>query len=135
MADFTVSKDGILYARHIPSAEAWKDGLNFFSDDEEFVQVGTWQYEQGKELLAHAHNRVDRNVSHTQEVLYVRRGSLLARIYDQHDVLIKEITAGEGDILVLLRGGHGYEILESGTQVLEIKNGPYVGAEADRRRL
>ena len=43
--------------------------------------------------------------------------------------------ASEGDILILLTGGHGYEILTEGTQVLEVKNGPYVGAEADRRRL
>jgi hypothetical protein len=35
----------------------------------------------------------------------------------------------------LLRGGHGYEILEDGTQVLEVKNGPYLGPDVDRRRL
>ena len=36
---------------------------------------------------------------------------------------------------MLLRGGHGYEILEDGTQVLEVKNGPYLGPDVDRRRL
>jgi hypothetical protein len=41
----------------------------------------------------------------------------------------------EGDILILLQGGHGYEILEDGTQVLEVKNGPYIGADLDRRRF
>jgi len=39
------------------------------------------------------------------------------------------------ETLILLKGGHGYEILEDGTRVLEVKNGPYPGAEVDRRRL
>ncbi len=135
MTATTVEQDGIVYARHIPAETAWQEGLNFFSADEDFIQVGSWQYEAGKELLAHAHNPVDRSFTHTQEVLYVRRGSLKAIIYNNDDQQIREIKAGEGDILVLLNGGHGYEILEPGTQVLEIKNGPYLGADVDRRRL
>ena len=37
--------------------------------------------------------------------------------------------------MICLEGGHGYEILEDNTRVLEIKNGPYPGPEKDRRRL
>ena len=48
---------------------------------------------------------------------------------------VEKLIAKEGDTLILLRGGHGYKVLEDGTQVLEIKNGPYVGAEKDRRRI
>jgi hypothetical protein len=65
----------------------------------------------------------------------VRRGRLRARIYSPDDRLLATLEAGEGDLLMLLRGGHGYEILEDGTQVLEVKNGPYLGPERDRRRL
>lgn len=130
-----IEQDGIVYARHIPADTAWNDGLNFFSENNEFVQVGTWQYPAGKELLAHAHNEVKREVPWTQEVLYIRKGSILAKIYNNQDELIQEITAVAGDIMILLTGGHGYQILEDGTQVLEVKNGPYVGAEQDRRRL
>lgn len=130
-----IVQDGIVYARHIPAEAAWNDGLNFFSENNEFVQVGTWQYPAGKELLAHAHNEVKREVPWTQEVLYIRKGSILAKIYNNKDELIQEITANTGDIMILLTGGHGYQILEDGTQVLEVKNGPYVGAEQDRRRL
>jgi len=65
----------------------------------------------------------------------VRAGRIKAEIFDTADQKLSELEAGAGDILVLLRGGHGYEIMEDGTQVLEIKNGPYVGANADRRRL
>jgi hypothetical protein len=129
-------KDGeIVLARHIPAADAWGEGLKFFSPDEDYEQVGTWGYDTGKKLLAHTHNEVSREVLWTQEVLYIRAGCLRAEIFNTKDQKVSELVATSGDILILLRGGHGYEILEEGTQVLEIKNGPYVGAEADRRRL
>ncbi|OFY43549.1 MAG: hypothetical protein A2X18_06290 [Bacteroidetes bacterium GWF2_40_14] len=121
-------------ARHIPS-ESWSEGLGFYSMDDEFVQVGSWQYNQGKELLKHIHNQVERSVDRTQEVLYIKRGSIKAKIYTLDEVFVEELIVKQGDTLILLNSGHGYEILEDGTQVLEIKNGPYLGAERDRRRF
>jgi hypothetical protein len=135
MAIREISQDGIILARHIPSEDAWKDGLSFFSENEEFIQAGTWGYDAGKELKAHAHNLVTREVLWTQEVLYIRRGRVRAEVYNLQDEKIDELIGGSGDVMILLRGGHGYEILEDGTQVLEVKNGPYVGADADRRRF
>lgn len=129
------ANEGLVLARHVPEADAWGDGLKFFSPDGDYQQVGTWGYGQGKQLLAHSHKEVSREVLWTQEVLYIRKGRVRATIYDTRDARVAELEAGAGDLLVLLRGGHGYEILEDGTQVLEIKNGPYVGADADRRRL
>lgn len=123
-----------LIARYVP-ADAWSQGLSFFSKDEEYVQVGTWVYDEGKKLLPHIHNNAKREISHTQEVLYVRKGSLLASVYNTNGEFIEKITVYEGDVMILLNGGHGYEILDKDTQVLEIKNGPYLGAEVDRRRI
>ena len=48
---------------------------------------------------------------------------------------LRSFEAAEGDVVVLLWGGHGYSVLEDNTQVLEVKTGPYVGAELDRRRI
>jgi len=56
-------------------------------------------------------------------------------VYDQAGRAVEEIVAREGDLLIMLRGGHGYEIIEDDTQVLEVKNGSYPGPEADRTRL
>ena len=129
-------KEGeIVLARHIPSHAAWKDGLNFFSLNEDFIQVGIWGYGAGKELKAHIHNEVNREVLWTQEVLFVRKGRLRANIFDTKENKIAELEVNSGDVIILLRGGHGYDILDDGTQVLEIKNGPYVGPDMDRRRL
>jgi len=130
-----IIEGGITLARHIPSEVAWKEPLAFFSGEDEFVQVGTWNYESGKKLMAHRHNLVPRTVDWTQEVLYVRSGRIRASVYDGNEKLITTLEAGPGDILILLNGGHGYEILEDGSQVLEVKNGPYLGPEVDRRRF
>lgn len=136
MAEVVEVKEGdLILARHIPADVAWRDGLNFFSPDEDFIQVGTWGYGAGTELKAHIHNEVRREVLWTQEVLFVRKGRLRANIFDTKQNKVAELNVEAGDVIILLRGGHGYDILEDGTQVMEIKNGPYVGADADRRRI
>lgn len=135
MAIKEVKQCDLILARYIPADEAWSGGLNFFSPDEDYIQVGTWGYDEGKELLAHTHNEVERQVLWTQEVLYVRKGRIQVQVYNTDEELVDEWPASAGDIVILLRGGHGYHILEDGTQVLEVKNGPYVGADRDRRRL
>lgn len=135
MAVIEVKEGDMVLARHIPANAAWNEGLNFFSQDSEFIQVGTWGYGEGKELKAHIHNEVSRQVLWTQEVIFVRSGKLRARIYNTEEQLVEQLIVVAGDVIILLRGGHGYDILENGTQVLEIKNGPYVGADLDRRRL
>ena len=136
MSEIIEIKDwDLVLARHIPASAAWKDGLNFFSQDEDFIQVGVWGYGAGKELKAHIHNEVKREVHWTQEVLFVRIGKLRANIFNTSETKVADLEVNAGDIIILLRGGHGYEILVEGTQVLEIKNGPYVGPDRDRRRL
>ncbi len=128
-------KDGdTILAKLIPN-EDWVEGLAFFSDDSDFIQVGTWGYDAGKELLGHVHNNFERKAFVTQEVLYIRKGKVKAKIYDLNDKPVDEVEAKEGDTMILLNGGHGYSILEDGTQVLEVKNGPYAGPDKDRRRL
>lgn len=125
----------VVLARYISAEDAWQPGLSFFSSDDEYLQVGTWGYDSPKELLAHTHNEVHRTVPWTQEVIFIKKGSIKSEIYDLSNQKIDEIICHSGDIIILLRGGHGYHILEDDTQVLEIKNGPYVGAEKDRVRL
>ena len=129
-----IKENGVIFAKHI-SLKDFDKGLAFYSDDNDFVQVGTWSYPSGKELLAHNHNLVERTINRTQEVLFIIKGRILAEIYNEDDQKIDSFEAQEGDIVILLNGGHGYKILEDNTQVLEIKNGPYLGPEKDRRRI
>ncbi len=129
------NKSDQVLARHV-SADEWdKGGLQFYSKDDEYLQVGTWVYDAGKQLLAHAHHDVRREITRTHETLYVKRGRIEARVYNEARELVDTREVREGELLTLMWGGHGYTILENGSQVLEIKNGPYVGAERDRVRF
>jgi len=127
------SNDGLL-AKMIPQSE-WKEGSHFFSEAHDYLQVGTWRYSAGKTLGPHIHNEVQRTIHHTSEVIFVYNGSIMASVYDGQKQLVKQVVLKEGDTLILLKGGHGYEILEDDTRVLEIKNGPYPGPELDRRLI
>ncbi len=111
----------------------WQEGLNFLSQSSDYQQVGTWWYNAGKKLNAHIHLPEQRVVLYTQEVLFIKKGAVRAYIYSQDETLVHTADLFEGDVIVLLRGGHGYRILQDGTKVLEVKNGPYVGADKDRR--
>lgn len=130
-----ISIGGALIARHFKAEELRKPGLSFFSDDHDGVQVGIWNYDTGKILTPHIHNTIEKTSNRTSEVLFVISGSIHADIYDEAENIVAEFQVSTGDILVCLQGGHGYQVLEPGTQVLEVKNGPYFGPEIDRRRI
>ena len=115
--------------------DEWKKGLNFYSQNNDFIQAGTWGYEKGKVLLPHIHLKVERTANKTQEVVFIKTGRVLAKIYAENGKLVKAIELSKNDTIIMLNGGHGYDILENDTYVLEIKNGPYVGAEKDRKRF
>jgi hypothetical protein len=129
-----VRSNGRILARHV-TAEDIAEGLSFFSEPEDFVQVGSWLYGNGKDLKRHIHNEVPRQVTRTQEVLVVISGAVRAAIYDEAGALADSLTVKAGEVLILLGGGHGYDVLQDQTRVIEIKNGPYPGAERDRRRF
>jgi quercetin dioxygenase-like cupin family protein len=130
----TISSGGVTLAKLIKPEDV-KSGLTFFSEDSDYLQVGTWEYEAGKELLAHTHNRVERAVERTHEAIAVMNGSLEATIYTLEGNEVEKIVLEKGDVLILLESGHGYKVLEDNTRVLEVKNGPYLGAEVDRRGI
>ena len=126
-----IIKDGLLLARHIRPGD-FRKGLAFYSENEEYLQVGTWRYDGGHQLRAHIHNKVTRDITHTQEVVIVLSGKMAARIFDEQRQLVDTVTVCQGEILVLLNGGHDYTILEDDTRILEIKNGPFLGKDIDK---
>lgn len=129
-----IKKNGVVLARHI-FVNDFSDSQGFFSKNDEFIQVGAWKYDSGKNINSHIHNRFSRSVNRTCEVLYVISGALKVRIYDLDKQFVEEFTVKMGETLILLECGHGYNVLEDNTRVLEVKNGPYFGAEHDRERF
>lgn len=112
--------------------EDWSEGLNFITDNNLFIQVGSWWYQKGKNLAKHQHNIVPRESNITQEMVFVKSGSMLASIYDQELNLIEELELKAGDLAIMAYGAHGYKILEDNTKIIEAKNGPFVSVEVDK---
>ena len=113
----------------------WVPQLNFITSDSDFQQVGIWGYDKGKILLPHIHLETKKEAARSQEVIFIRRGRLKADLFNENEKLFKSVELIEGDTMILLAGGHGYEILENNTQVLEVKNGPFMGVEKERKRI
>jgi hypothetical protein len=113
----------------------WEEGLNFASAEEDYQQVGFWNYNKGQKLQAHLHLIAPRQVLKTQEIIFVKQGKMRADIYSEKEKFLQSIELKAGDTCIFLNGGHGYEILENNTKVLEIKNGPYLGKEKDKKLI
>jgi hypothetical protein len=127
-----ISHENSILAKIVRDA-GWEEGLHFASSETEFEQVGIWGYNRGWKSKPHSHTVKHRSVTRTQEVLFVIEGAVRADIYTEDAQLLKSVDLRKGDILILLNGGHGYEILENKTRVLEVKNGPYLGVDQDRK--
>jgi len=40
-----------------------------------------------------------------------------------------------GDLMVMIAGAHGFEILEPDTRIIECKNGPFISVEKDKKLI
>ena len=76
----------------------------------------------------HYHLPRERTIVGTPEVLVVRSGRCRLDVYDDELQPVESLELGEGDIMVMVGGGHGFEMLED-TVLIEIKQGPYLGAD------
>jgi hypothetical protein len=115
--------------------EDWKKGLNFITPDDLFVQVGSWWYDKGEVLDRHTHNEFERVATRTQESVYVRKGSMRVTLYSERREALEAFDLREGELAVFAYGGHGYEILEDDTQVIETKNGPFIDVATDKTKF
>jgi len=104
------------------------DGIRFFTPPSLSQQLAFMSHPAGKTIKAHVHNRVERNVEYTQEVLFIRRGKLRIDFYDKNRKYYQSRVAGAGDVLLLIGGGHGFQVLED-VEMFEVKQGPYVGED------
>jgi hypothetical protein len=103
----------------------------FFTPGNYSQQLGIIKYPSGGKIKPHYHNRVIREVHYTQEVLVIRKGKVQVNLFDHNLVYICNVVLSVGDVILLASGGHGFEMLED-CEMLEIKQGPYNGVEADK---
>ena len=95
-------------------------------------QVGFVVYPGGGEIDPHTHRPIERRITGTAEVLVVRKGRCEVDLFDDDRCLVATRELREGDILILIGGGHGFRMIED-TVLLEVKQGPYLGLDEKER--
>ena len=104
----------------------------FLTPPEFKQQVGFIVYPAGGEIQRHVHRPLERHLVGTSEVLIVRRGRCEIDLYNDERQLVAVRELGQGDIMLMVTGGHGFRMLEN-TVFLEVKQGPYTGLEEKER--
>lgn len=105
-----------------------KEGIHFFTPNDFSQQLGYMNRPKGYAIPPHRHNLVERKVTLTQEVLYIKSGKVRVDFYDDDQNYLKSRVLDAGDVILLAAGGHGFEMLEE-SEIIEVKQGPYCGEE------
>ncbi len=119
--------DGILYALII-RGNFDAPGIHFFTEDTAPQQLAYMHHPAGKPIAPHLHLPVERRIGTTSETLVVRKGRLRVDLYREDRSFLESRVLSGGDIILLCAGGHGFDCLEE-TEMVEIKQGPYAGAD------
>jgi mannose-6-phosphate isomerase-like protein (cupin superfamily) len=127
-----VEHDGQLFAMIVRN-HFRKPGITFFTDDELSQQMGFMRHPVGKVIEPHVHNHISRSVNYTQEALFIRSGKIRVDFYSDAQNYLFSHVLQSGDVILLVSGGHGFEILEE-VEMIEIKQGPYAG-DRDKTRF
>jgi mannose-6-phosphate isomerase-like protein (cupin superfamily) len=114
----------------IVRADYDQSGIQFFTPSTFSQQLAAMSYAPGKVIGAHTHNPVRREVFNTQEALFIRKGKLRVDFYDRKQQYRTSRILDAGDVILLISGGHGFEVLEA-LNMIEVKQGPYAG-DADK---
>jgi mannose-6-phosphate isomerase-like protein (cupin superfamily) len=108
-------------------------GIHFFTPDDLSQQLAFMRHPAGKLIQPHVHNLIPREVHYTQEVLFIRKGTLRVDFYSEQQSYIESRILEAGDVILLIKGGHGFEVVEE-VEMVEVKQGPYVG-DHDKTRF
>ena len=101
--------------------------IEFFSPPSFSQQIGLMTRPAGYRVAPHIHNVVERNISVTQEVLLVRSGNCKVNLFRDDKSIEHSINLFTGDVILLAQGGHEI-VMVTECDILEVKQGPYVGA-------
>lgn len=110
-----------------------KKGIEFFTSDKNPLQLGYMNREKDFVIAPHTHNKVERKINETHEVLIIKSGKIRIDFYTTEKKYLKSTNANIGDVILLTDGGHGFKMLEE-SEIIEVKQGPYIG-DLDKQRF
>lgn len=128
----TVAAAGVTLALIVRGSIA-SPGVSFFTPGNYSQQLAYMQHPAGKTIVPHVHKDVHRAVTKTLEVLFIRKGRLRVDLYDDATTYVESRVLHGGDVILLVAGGHGFEVLEP-VEMFEVKQGPYAGDD-DKVRI
>lgn len=108
------------------------DETTFLTGEDEPFQLGFFVYPKDGKAPRHTHPPVERRLTRTAELLFVRKGRCVLEIYAEGGEPVAERVLSEGDAVYLPSGGHGLRT-EEDTVLLALKQGPYGGPDEKRR--
>lgn len=108
-----------------------REGVEFFTPKEFSQQLGYMKHPPGHKIHPHIHRLSPREIQYTQETLLVKSGRIRVDFYSDGKKYIKSEELKTGDVILLAGGGHGFTFLEE-SELIEIKQGPYLSYEADK---
>jgi hypothetical protein len=124
---------GLSYAIVLRATASSDEKYNFLTGSDNPLQLGVNFYSTGETIKAHYHlPRHLENNSQIQEFLLIGEGRTKLILFDADDhTPFTDVELGPGDMVLLLAGGHGFEVLEP-TKIVEVKQGPYDGRAKDK---
>jgi hypothetical protein len=102
------------------------DTTSFISPESYYQQAGFVVYPKGGVVPRHMHLPLQRHLTGTPETLIIRKGIAEVELYAMDKSYMGTWLLNEGDIIMLVSGGHCLKCLED-TVFFELKQGPYTG--------
>lgn len=128
-----IEYNGQLFAL-ILHANYESEGVNFITSADNPLQLGLLTHKQGSIIKPHVHRNFPKTITTDQEVLHIVNGKVEAEFYESKGKKIASTILDSGDTILLLSGGHGFNVLEN-SKIIEVKQGPYGGVEEDKITL
>src|SRR2546427_13165542 len=127
-------RDGDRPLALILRAESEPRSIGFLTADDQSLQLGVMRRPQGYVISPHIHKPVKRTVEYTYEALFIVRGRLEVTFFNEARAIVTKRQLRQGDCVMLMTGGHGFRVLED-CKMIEVKQGPYAGADFDKFRF
>ena len=112
-------------------ADFQADGIVFATPNELPQQLGDMKRPAGYEIDPHVHVLKRYEVEYSSETLFIRKGKVRIDFYSEDKQYLSSEILTAGDVVLLSRGGHGFEMLEE-SEIIEVKQGPY---ESDNDKI
>ncbi len=126
----TIEYGGTKYA-DIIWADTEVEKTTFYSPADSSFQFGLLAHEAGFTEPPHYHKPVERTITDLQQMFVVQRGVVIVELYSDEGELLREISMGQGDAIVLIHGVHAIRV-EEDMQCISVKQGPYMGEAEDK---